>query len=50
VTYVNDEFPLYRRDWPAVFTGLGFELVETEDLGRATLRVFRAAIGTGDRP
>lgn len=41
VTYVNDEFPLYRRDWAAVFTGLGFELVETEDLGRATLRVFR---------
>jgi hypothetical protein len=24
-----------------VFTELGFEVVETEDLGRATLRVFR---------
>lgn len=41
VTYVNDEFPLYRRDWGQVFTALGLEEIECEDLERVTLRVFR---------
>ena len=41
VNYVHDEFPLYYRDWHGVFTGLGFEQVETRDLGRDMLRQFR---------
>lgn len=40
VTYVNDDLPLYHRDWHAIFSDLGLVEVETQDLGRDTLRVF----------
>ena len=41
VNYVNDEFPLYYRDWHRVFTDLGFEQVLVERGDRDTLRAFR---------
>lgn len=43
VTYVNDDLPLYHRDWRAIFTDLGLMEVGTRDLGRDTLRVFAPA-------
>jgi SAM-dependent methyltransferase len=43
VNYVNDEFPLYYRDWQQVFTERGFEEVAVESLDRDTLRTFRLA-------
>lgn len=42
VNYVNDEFPLFYRDWRRVFTALGFEEVDAVSLDRDTLRAFRA--------
>ncbi|WP_459194267.1 class I SAM-dependent methyltransferase [Halosimplex sp. J119] len=42
VNYVRDEFPLYYRDWEAVFTELGFEQVDRRDGKRDVLRGFRA--------
>ncbi len=42
VNYVQDEVPLYYRDWNAVFTQRGFEQVAVEDCDRDTLRAFRA--------
>ena len=42
VSYVNDEFPLYHRDWKAVFTGRGFaQLLSEPSKRRDRLRVFR---------
>lgn len=41
MTYVNDELPLYYRDWGEVFAGLGFEETGSRRLGRDTMRVFR---------
>ncbi|QGN06087.1 class I SAM-dependent methyltransferase [Halorhabdus sp. CBA1104] len=41
VTYVNDEVPLYYRDWKQVFTDAGFVEIESRPLGRDILRVFR---------
>ncbi len=41
MTYVNDEFPLYYRDWGQVFANLGFEATGSRELGRDTMRVFR---------
>ncbi|WP_266076307.1 class I SAM-dependent methyltransferase [Haladaptatus caseinilyticus] len=41
VSYVNDEFPLYYRNWCDVFTEFGFDEAESEELERDTLRVFR---------
>ncbi len=41
VNYVNDEFPLFYRDWGRVFGERGFEEERTERLDRDTLRVFR---------
>jgi SAM-dependent methyltransferase len=42
VSYVNDEFPLYHRDWKAVFTERGFaQLLEEPSKRRDTLRAFR---------
>jgi SAM-dependent methyltransferase len=41
VNYVNDEFPLYYRDWNRVFTALGFEEIEVVPLDRDTFRAFR---------
>lgn len=42
VNYVNDEFPLYYRDWEAVFTDLGLEQIGVREKTRDTMRVFRA--------
>ena len=41
VSYVNDEFPLYHRDWKAVFSALGAVQVVHEPGERDTLRAFR---------
>jgi len=41
VNYVHDEFPLYYRDWEAVFTDRGCEQVARVDLDRDTVRAFR---------
>ncbi len=43
VNYVNDDFPLYYRDWSSIFTELGFIEDLTEPGDRDTVRVFRAA-------
>ena len=40
---VDGVVPLYRRDWRAVFTGLGFEAVDSRAVKRDVLQVFRAA-------
>lgn len=42
VTYVDDEFPLYYRDWNAVFTERGLTETEVASLKRDTVRAFRA--------
>ncbi|MEF8938185.1 MAG: class I SAM-dependent methyltransferase, partial [Halovenus sp.] len=39
--YVDDEFPLYHRDWKDVFTGIGFAELICEPTSRDTVRVFR---------
>ena len=39
---VDDAVPLYRRDWGALFTDLGFEAVESRAVKRDVLQVFRA--------
>jgi SAM-dependent methyltransferase len=41
VSYVDDEFPLYHRDWKAVFTDLGLAQLLREPTSRDTVRVFR---------
>jgi len=42
VSYVNDEFPLYHRDWKAVFEKRGFaQLLSESSKRRDTLRAFR---------
>lgn len=41
VSYVDDEFPLYHRDWNEVFTGLGLAQLLREPTKRDTIRVFR---------
>ena len=43
VNYVNDEFPLYYRDWNRVFTDLGLVEVGSQSIGTDTLRAFRPA-------
>lgn len=43
VSYVNDDFPLYYRDWQAIFGSRGFTEVESQPTRRATLRAFRLA-------
>ena len=48
ITHINDEFPLYHRDWGAVFTDVGFVEIATLPLDRDTMRVFRAP-GFADR-
>lgn len=40
VRYVDEDVPLFYRDWEAVFTDLGFTQVEASVLDRSTLRVF----------
>lgn len=41
VNYIDGEFPLYYRDWNAVFTAFGFREVASKSAGRDTLRTFR---------
>ncbi|UIO98837.1 class I SAM-dependent methyltransferase [Halobaculum sp. CBA1158] len=41
VSYVNGEFPLYHRDWKAVFSELGTVQVTREPSDRDTFRAFR---------
>jgi hypothetical protein len=41
VSVVDDEFPLFHRDWKAVFTGLGLAQLLVEPTDRDTVRVFR---------
>ncbi|QLG27857.1 class I SAM-dependent methyltransferase [Halorarum halophilum] len=48
VSYVNDEFPLYYRDWNRVFTDLGFVEVDVEAGERDTVRTFRATQGQSE--
>ncbi len=42
VSYVDGEFPLYHRDWNAVFGELGLAELIHEPTSRDTIRVFRA--------
>jgi SAM-dependent methyltransferase len=41
VSYVQDDFPLYHRDWRAVFSALGLAEVVCEPTSRDTIRAFR---------
>jgi len=41
VNHVDDELPLYYRDWRGVFTDLGLDEVESVERKRDTVRVFR---------
>ncbi|MEF8813450.1 MAG: class I SAM-dependent methyltransferase [Halovenus sp.] len=41
VSYVDDDFPLYHRDWKEIFTELGFAQLIREPTARDTIRVFR---------
>ncbi|WP_115864000.1 class I SAM-dependent methyltransferase [Halorussus litoreus] len=41
VNYVNDEFPLYYRNWKQVFTPRGFEQVHARTTDRDVFRAFR---------
>jgi SAM-dependent methyltransferase len=41
VSMVDDEFPLYHRDWKAVFADLGLAQLIREPTDRDTIRVFR---------
>ena len=42
VSYVNDEFPLYYRNWKRIFSELGFAHLSCEPSERDTIRTFRA--------
>ncbi|KYH25908.1 ubiquinone biosynthesis O-methyltransferase [Halalkalicoccus paucihalophilus] len=42
VSYVDDEFPLYHRDWKRVFADTGAVQLIREPTARDTIRVFRA--------
>ncbi|WP_336344251.1 class I SAM-dependent methyltransferase [Halalkalicoccus ordinarius] len=42
VNYVNDDFPLFYRDWRRVFTALGLDEIDAVPLERDTFRAFRA--------
>ncbi|MFB6120338.1 MAG: class I SAM-dependent methyltransferase [Halobacteriaceae archaeon] len=41
VSYVNDDFPLYHRNWRTVFEGVGLEQVAATEGKRDTVRAFR---------
>jgi len=41
VSYVDDEFPLYHRNWKDVFSDQGFAQVVHEPTARDTIRAFR---------
>lgn len=42
VSYVNDEFPLYFRNWKRIFSDLGCVQLSCEPSERDTIRTFRA--------
>jgi len=42
VSYVDDGFPLYHRDWKEIFTGMGLAQLIREPTARDTIRVFRS--------
>ncbi|WP_284011275.1 class I SAM-dependent methyltransferase [Haloarcula pelagica] len=42
VSYVDDEFPLYHRNWKAIFSDLGLAQLIREPTERDTIRVFRS--------
>lgn len=44
VSYVDEEFPLYHRDWKAVFTDRGCAQLLCEPTNRDTVRVFRTGL------
>ncbi|SIQ95772.1 Methyltransferase domain-containing protein [Haladaptatus litoreus] len=43
VNYVNDDFPLYYRNWNRIFTDLGLTEVDSEVGEQDTVRVFRTS-------
>jgi SAM-dependent methyltransferase len=47
VKYIDDDFPLYRREWDRIFTAFEFAEAESSSLGRDRLRVFNRI---GDEP
>jgi SAM-dependent methyltransferase len=49
VHYVDDDLPLYYRNWSRVFTELGFVEVEVRSGRRDTVRAFRSTRGQSDR-
>ncbi|MDS0222776.1 class I SAM-dependent methyltransferase [Haloarcula sp. S1AR25-5A] len=42
VSYVEDDFPLYHRNWKQVFSELGFAQLIREPTSRDTIRVLRS--------
>jgi SAM-dependent methyltransferase len=42
VSYVDDDFPLFHRNWKAVFAELGLAQLIREPTDRDTIRVFRS--------
>lgn len=49
VNYVDDEFPLYYRNWNEIFTDRGFVELAAESGKRNTVRTFRTATNRTDR-
>ncbi|ELY52230.1 class I SAM-dependent methyltransferase [Natronolimnohabitans innermongolicus] len=49
VSYVNGDFPLYHRDWNAIFTERGFVEIDVRSTKRDTVRAFRPASERPDR-
>ncbi|WP_255194418.1 class I SAM-dependent methyltransferase [Natronobeatus ordinarius] len=49
VNYVNDEFPLYYRDWNAIFTDRGFVEVAVTSERKDTIRTFQTASSRSGR-
>lgn len=42
VSYVDDEFPLYHRNWKQIFSDIGAAQLLCEPTNRDTIRVFRS--------
>lgn len=49
VNYVNDDFPLYYRDWNEIFTDRGFVEVDVTSDKQDTIRTFRATSSRSGR-
>ncbi|MFC4436452.1 MULTISPECIES: class I SAM-dependent methyltransferase [Natrialbaceae] len=49
VNYVDDEFPLYYRNWNGIFTERGFDEVASEPGKRNTVRTFRTTSNRTNR-